>query len=544
MKINPFLLFATGALMLLGVSSCNTDNLKNLDIPRYMLVPENADMSMMFTDILIDYGRGDAGANAVRVYGGYTKYYATYSNLMLMGGLYQFDEGISNSPWGDYSGVLKSAITLEDYLVKKEDPAQVNNLAMTRIMRVAIMQRITDYYGNVPDTEAGQAYISGLFYPKYDEQSAIYKRMLETLDEAATSLNSAYQSTTWGTSASAKKARDIVYGGNITKWKKFAYSLMLRIAMRASDADPAMAKTYTEKAIAGGVITSNADNWKLSTEDGMASEKNPFSSWFEGVPSGDPERYVKLGKYFVDYLKANVDPRRKVIFGGRLNEDISKITATDMATYWRDASKWNWDLTQAEGMEHGTNANPFPSTAEYHHAYTSPNPFLFTLALPVTKMNAGEMLLLISEASLKGWSTGTTAEAAYAAGITASMEEMSGFPGLMASQKIAASEITGYIAAKPLGTGAAAKQRIAEEMWVHMYMNPVESWSNVRRMNLMLPDNSANAHMPVRNAYVADERSKNLDNMNAALTAMGISTSASREEEIASRMWWDTADNF
>ena len=58
----------------------------------------------------------------------------------------------------------------------------------------------------------------------------------------------------WKGNNDAKKARDIVYNGDLDKWKKYGYSLMLRLAMRASAADPAMAKTYAEKAIAGGVI--------------------------------------------------------------------------------------------------------------------------------------------------------------------------------------------------------------------------------------------------------------------------------------------------
>jgi len=44
----------------------------------------------------------------------------------------------------------------------------------------------------------------------------------------------------------------------------------------------------------------------------MNSEKSPYSSFFEGSPSGDPERYVKMGEYFVDFLKAKADPRRKL----------------------------------------------------------------------------------------------------------------------------------------------------------------------------------------------------------------------------------------
>jgi len=158
---------------------------------------------------------------------------------------------------------------------------------------------------------------------------------------------------------------------------------------------------------------------------------------------------------------------------------------------------------------------------------------------PLSILTASEMNYLIAEAALNSWTTGTTATAAYEAAITASMNFMSSFTGLLPTQKIESSEITDYIAANPLGTGDAAKQRLAEEMWVSMYMNPTEAWSNVRRMNLNLPSNSATAQMPTRYAYPENERSNNLDKLNAAITAQGWSTSMTREEEISKKLWWD-----
>jgi hypothetical protein len=542
MKNMKFKIFLLAALTLIGGYACDSDKLTSLDDPKYMLTPENSDMSMMFTNLLINYGRNGVGGNALRIEGNFVKYYSTYSNIALYGNLYMFDQGLNDSPWNNiYTGGLKMSVALEDYLVKLNNPNQVNNLAMTRIMKVANIQRLTDFYGDVPVTEACKAYTSNILKPKYDTQQDIYKYMLETLDDACTSLSTdaTIASYTWKGGADAKKARDIVYNGDVTKWKKYGYSLMLRIAMRASDADPAMAKLYAEKAIAGGVITDNADNWTLKTLDGMNSEKSPYSSYFEGSPSGDPERYMKLGEYFVDFLSNNLDPRRKVIFGGRLNSDITAITASDMQTYWRNPAKWNWDLTQSKGMIHGTNANPVATIALYHQTYTSPNPFLFQMNMPIHMLTASEMQLLISEASLKGWSTGTSADAAYTAGVRASIKYFDSFSGLLPAQRIDDAEITAYLNSHPLGTGAAAKQRIAEEMWVSLYLNPIESWSNVRRMNLVLPDNSVTAHMPVKYAYVENDRANNLNNLTEALTRIGLSSTDTREVEIATRCWWD-----
>ena len=47
---------------------------------------------------------------------------------------------------------------------------------------------------------------------------------------------------------------DVLYAGNIDKWKKFGYSLLLRAGMRLSKVDPAKAQATVQAAVAGGVI--------------------------------------------------------------------------------------------------------------------------------------------------------------------------------------------------------------------------------------------------------------------------------------------------
>lgn len=543
MKNNKFKIIVVAVLLILGGYACNTEELKKLDDPKYMLTPTNSDMSMMFTNLLITHGKGTLDATYT-VESLWMKYYGTFDINWILGSLYQYVQSTNDRGWGAYRNTFAYAVQLEDYLVKLNKPEQVNNLAMTRIMKVAVIQRLTDAYGDIPISEAGLAYISNKTKPKYDKQADIYKYMLETLDAEAANLSTAAELIpyNWKGGADAKSARDIVYSGDITKWKKFAYSLMLRLAMRASDADPALAKLYAEKAIAGGVITSNTDNWVLKTKNGLASEQNSLTYALAGY--GDMFLSVKLGEYFVDYLKAKSDPRRKVIFGGRLINTGTACTPDQMRSYYWDPTKWNYDVSTAKGMLHGTTTMPGANMLAYQMTYTHPNPMMFQYDLPIEVLTAAEMLYLTAEASLKGWTTGTTADAAYTAAITASCTQFTAYTGLMASQKITAAEITAYIAATPLGTGAAARQRLAEELWVTLYLNPMEAWSYVRRMNLIMPENVTNAHMPVRYVYAENERSNNLENLNNALVQIGLSAAASKELEYATRVWWDTQSNY
>jgi|GEM_PF-1130261 len=542
MKSNIFIKAILVAFIMISGFSCDTQGFENLDNPKYMLTKQNADMSLMFTSTIIDYGRGYIGGNPIQQQGVYVKYYSTYSNLAISGALNQFDQGINDNPWGAYQTGISKAITLEDYLVKLDNPNMANNLAMVRILKSALFMRMTDFYGDIPYTEAGKLAISNfaLNKPVYDTQESIYKDILLTLETEAPKLTAGV-ATTWSSA-------DLSYSGDMNKWKKFAYSLMLRAAMRISDVDQATAKKYAELAISNGVIVNNSDNYIMKTGTSTnPDERNDYSRWMAGEGGGDPERYLKLGQYFVDWLKDMKDPRRMIIFGGRLNPDITAVTAGDMSGYWRVESKWNWNLDEAKGVPHGINANPSPSIAAYHQTYTSPNPFLFINTRPIELVTASEMLLLISEAALKGWNTGSyTKESAFAAGVKANMSQLTGYSGMLAQQTISAKDMDDYLAAHPLGEGATAKRRLAEEMWMTMYLSPAEAWFNVLRMGLNLPPNStlAGFTMPRRMAYVNNERSNNLENMNAAMSRRGWSLDMRREDEVQQRNWWDVQNKL
>lgn len=561
MKNNIFTKVVWVALIVISVLSCDTQNLRDLDIPKYLLTEDKVDFTWLYSNIIVSHSRRYIGGFPVRKEGHYLKYYATYSNLGLPGATNQFDRDINDNYWGisesnrgAYNSEIVMAKKLEDVLVKEDNPDMAYNLAIVRALKVASFQRLTDFYGDIPYSDAARLAIDGWEYskPKYDSQEVIYDDMLKTLKEAAEVLNTPNA----GAAAATWINGDLIYAGNVTKWKGFVNSLMLRLAMRISYVDATKAREYAELAIRNGVIVSNADNFNLPCSASTSpDERNTYGAWLAGEGGGDPERYIKLGEYFVNFLKDMNDPRMKIIFGGRLNPDVTAIVAADMSNYWRDVSKWNWDLTQALGMQHGTSTNPEPGIAEYHHKYTSPNPFLFRTTRPLELLTASEMLLLIAEAATNGWNTpGYTAESAYEAGIKANMSLLTGYGELIKSDvpsatqpnmDISASEMDAYIAAHSLGTGAAAKTRIAEEMWITMYMNPLEGWFNVRRMNLKLPVNNSTIpgfSMPRRNAYPENERSNNIDNLNEVLNAKGWDR-LTREEEVQQRVWWDVNTN-
>ena len=107
---------------------------------------------------------------------------------------------------------------------------------------------LTDAYGDVPYSQAGK--INEFITPAYDKQKDVYYGILEDLKTANNVLNPA------GTAIGG----DIIYGGDISKWKKLANSLRLRVALRIADREPVKAQQVLDeiKSEGGSYISSNA----------------------------------------------------------------------------------------------------------------------------------------------------------------------------------------------------------------------------------------------------------------------------------------------
>ena len=179
--------------------------------------------------------------------------------------------------------------------------------------------RLTDYYGNIPYTDALGGIRNLNFLPAYDDQQTIYADLLKELDEATTALRPLVSTSR---DDNAFRTADLFFVGDIDKWKKFAYSLMLRLAMRVSNVDAAMANTYATKAIAGGVMASNLDNvWvMMSSGPSQWTNQNGISRAFLSGDGGQP---TTLSATLINELKgplasdvADDDPRLMVFSEG------------------------------------------------------------------------------------------------------------------------------------------------------------------------------------------------------------------------------------
>ncbi|MFC0185754.1 SusD/RagB family nutrient-binding outer membrane lipoprotein [Pseudarcicella hirudinis] len=256
--------------------------------------------SYMFTKAQYDALNNSCASTYEFACGGSVQHFATYKDVPGIGDKYFFSQG--TYPYDFFTNAYPLSVNEISTVIRtvKTDAGQSNLYAIARIWKAYTFHRITDLYGDIPYSQAGEGYASSNFTPKYDTQQSIYLDLLNELDQAASSLDA---------SKTSYASADLVYGGDVNKWKKFAYSLMFRLSMRITKVDPSTAKTWAQKAIAGGIILNDADLAKVAfVAGGQDINKNPVSLALRSnnyaVANGnDNTEGGKFASTFISYLK-------------------------------------------------------------------------------------------------------------------------------------------------------------------------------------------------------------------------------------------------
>jgi hypothetical protein len=401
----------------------------------------------------------------------------------------------------------------------REDSTLYNFYQIARIFRVYMFQRITDMYGDCPYSQAGLGYISGITSPQYDRQQDIYMDMLNELSDAATRLDPA--------KANTLGAADLLYGGDPAAWKKFAFSEMVRLAMRLSKVDPATAEKWVQTAVNGGVMNSNTDNAILQHQ---ALSGTPVANGTGLVLiANDPNGY-RVSKTFVDFLRGSGDPRLSYLTTVCANPGIASDKGDTNYThqlgqpngYDPPNSGTAYDLTKAPGWPGDPNK------------YSIVNRYTFArLDAPSFFLTYGQTQLLLAEAAQRGWINGDPA-ALYASGVVASMRQLGEKAGAGPSDP----QISAWVAANPYDPAHGLEQ-INDQYWVAGFMDENECWANWRRSGypaltpVTYPGNITNGSIPRRFTYPLSEATSNAANYNAAVSRL------SSGDKMVSRVWWD-----
>jgi Starch-binding associating with outer membrane len=410
----------------------------------------------------------------------------------------------------------------------KAKPALANLANIAVIMQVQALSSIADTYGDIPYTQALQAK-GGTTLPTYDTQESVYKSLLTRLETATAALNASNPVPTNDAFA---------YKGNIAQWKKYGYSLMLKLAMRLVKSDAATAKTFAEKAAAGGVFSSVADDAFV-----MADDSKGFGNGNGAALSTLADVYqVRWSKTMIDYLKSTNDPRLSRVAevpanGLAANQDMASAGNTTPSAQLGlpngfDLNGGATDISKSAGYPGGTGTG---ADATPIGKYSRPTMMYRNRSAPLFVLTYAETELLLAEAVVRGFNVGGTAAQHYKNGVIAGMQSLAKY-----GATIDAATATAYADANPLVTANALKQ-INEQYWATtgLLMNFSEAWNNWKRSGfpVLTPvnyvGNFSNGAIPRRQPYPTGEATLNTASYQAAVGKL------SGGDNWIARMWWD-----
>lgn len=401
------------------------------------------------------------------------------------GDTYNPDASMRNNNWEGFYN--ESLINLQKVIDFTSDPQNryynPNYSAVALIFREYVFSIVADTWGAIPYDEALQGASTGNLAPTYTSLEQIYGSMLANLKTAAEALDPGGEEITG----------DILFGGDISRWQKFANSLRLRLANRQAAKKPAeSAAIFTEilgNPSAYPVFTGNDDFAVLYHEARLGSNNN--NAWHEIMVIGGREDWSiseLLIEHMTDGSGTPTDPRLTVYAEPAIAGDF------------------------AGGYVGAPNGLPEALAGAYINTASRPGSFFMQEKGPAFLMTYSEQLFILAEAALEGeLSGGSTAAEYLEMAIKASFEQY----GL----EMPADYMDGL---------AVDKATIMTEKWKALFSQGIEAWSEFRRTGFpLLPKASPNAifenegKVPTRLRYPESEYSLNGANVSAAAALNG-----------------------
>ena len=394
-----------------------------------------------------------------------------------------------------------------------------NQIAVARTLRAFYFMTLTDILGPLPYSEAFKGESEGIWSPKYDSQEDIYAALDADLVEAYSQFNT----------AGKLSAAEILYNGDISKWKKFNASLRMMMAIKMADVDPANGKARFAKAYADGGMTEVSDGFHYTFDASNAD----YSAWMYYVGNmnyGSRGENFVPNAFIVDALKEYNDPRMFSYF--------------TLSGYKGTAPGDPADINAYKGVPFGFQSNDeVVSAAE---GCASVNATYCNAGATYGLITTARTLLVEAEAAVLGW-IDADPKALYEAGIRASF-------GFQATYHSDVTKLGGencieeYLASEKVALSSdketALKQIVTQRFLAGFMTDAIESWSDWRRYNIPYMPltehqvTEGNYDYPYRMTYDPSEKETNEENTNAAIQQW-----LGGEDSLWKRVWWDVADN-
>jgi hypothetical protein len=393
---------------------------------------------------------------------------------------YNIDFSFGDVLWQNHYNVLF------DLYLTKQKAASIGDSVLagaSMILSARLFQDLVDMYGSIPYSQAFQTNIYR--QPVYDKGEDVYAALQKSLDTAVIYMKA--------TAKSNFANIDVVNGGNKTLWTKFANTLKLRMLIRQSEVPGFSPSAEIAKITSNGGVLQPGEN--IDVNPGYVNEVNkqsPFYATYGKTPTGaEASTSTRANDYFV-HLLSN-DPRLERFYNAPAAGGSITGTVYGLAT----------------GNPDGAHSSTIGAGVANNAAQ---NQWIFP---------AFESLFLEAEAKARGWIAGS-AQTSYESAVTESFVFLKVPDSLNEAQNYLDNvDIADWANA---GSSASSQAKfITFQKYIALCaIDPVESWSDLRRLN-MIPDKdyiSVNPgrlsnSLPVRLLYPQSEYTSNGSNVRA-----------------------------
>ncbi|NGM67090.1 SusD/RagB family nutrient-binding outer membrane lipoprotein [Sphingobacterium sp. SGR-19] len=474
------------AVAVMAFQSCNDFEEINIDPNNPAVVP----VEMLLPPVI------SGGANTMVGSGRRAGQYVQH--LAYPGGTSESDGrfNLTGANWREeWNGAVRLIKDVNQMKLLAEQNNQPEYIALAHINKVYILSLVTDAFGDIPYDEAGMGNVDGLEFPKYQAQEEVYQRMLEDL-EAANNLLAELP-------AGVSVSRDILYNGDLQKWRKFANALKIRILMRQS------AKKDVSQQVAQ--IFNNPDRYPVfsAVDDGATlvyNNSSDYYPWFIQNPSSDGSGVdfsdnARVSDVMVGLLEKGGDPRLFIYAAPTRNSFLANAGDANKELQYRGqtaglSSAEQEELYESTGLKEGDFSVVGRRIRRDNRAFL---------------MTYSELLLLKAEAIQRNM--GVTGQAAeiYREAVNASFgkweqvgsQTQTQNPYISEDQRDAywANSVNQYQPEKGL-------TMIAEQYFIDSFLNGFEGWASWRRTGVpeIKPGPSVLAPIPVRYVYSDNEQ--------------------------------------
>ena len=393
---------------------------------------------------------------------------------------YIFSNTNFEGPWKNfYSQNLTDLTKIIEIGHKTNNP---NYTAVAKVLRSWVFSLLTDAYGDIPYSEAIN--INDHITPKYDTQQDVYHGILNELKEAADSIDATQKPI----------SGDLIYAGNLSKWKHFANSLRYRIALRIADREPLLSKQI----IAEIPIDQLIGDGEIAQLLYLASpNQNPIALFFETRDD------YRVSKSIVETLKSLNDPRLAVY------ADTTKTTTPEHY------------IGVPNGLSNSDASNlGFSKTSKIGSYFRQAQ-------APAVIVSTAEVLFDRAEAAARGF-TNENAETLYNLAITASLKQY----GITDIAGVAAYLAQPSVKYDPTNYN----KSIGNQKWIALFGQGSEAFAEWRRLDypVLSPASAGvlNGKIPLRYIYPGSEQSLNSKSYKAAVAHQG-------EDVLTTKLWFD-----